>query len=157
MISKVRFEETTWGEIPHKFEAGTSPIAEAVGLGAAIDYLNEIGIEAIEAHEQELAAVALERLGEIPGVVLYGPPADRRAGIVSFNVEGIHPHDVAQVLDSEGVAIRAGHHCSSRDDAARRRGHEPRELLPLHGARGDRPAGRRHQQSTPYPRIRGDG
>ncbi len=111
MISKVRFEETTWGEIPHKFEAGTSPIAEAVGLGAAIDYLNEIGIEAIEAHEQELAAVALERLGEIPGVVLYGPPAERRAGIVSFNVDGIHPHDVAQVLDSEGVAIRAGHHC----------------------------------------------
>ena len=111
MISKVRFEGTTWGEIPHKFEAGTSPIAEAVGLGAAIDYLNDIGIEAIEAHEQELAAVALERLGEIPGVVLYGPPADRRAGIVSFNVEGIHPHDVAQVLDSEGVAIRAGHHC----------------------------------------------
>jgi cysteine desulfurase/selenocysteine lyase len=111
MISKVRFEETTWGEIPHKFEAGTSPIAEAVGLGAAIDYLNEIGIEAIEAHEQELAALALERLGEVPGVVLYGPPADRRAGIVSFNVEGIHPHDVAQVLDSEGVAIRAGHHC----------------------------------------------
>jgi cysteine desulfurase/selenocysteine lyase len=111
MISKVRFEETTWGEIPHKFEAGTSPIAEAVGLGAAIDYLNDIGIEAIEAHEQELAAVALQRLGEIPGVVLYGPPADRRAGIVSFNVEGIHPHDVAQVLDSEGVAIRAGHHC----------------------------------------------
>ena len=111
MISKVRFEETTWGEIPHKFEAGTSPIAEAVGLGAAIDYLNGVGIEAIEAHEQELAAVALERLGEIPGVVLYGPPAERRAGIVSFNVEGIHPHDVAQVLDSEGVAIRAGHHC----------------------------------------------
>jgi cysteine desulfurase / selenocysteine lyase len=111
MISKVRFEETTWGEIPHKFEAGTSPIAEAVGLGAAIDYLTEIGIEAIEAHEQELAAIALERLAEIPGVLLYGPPADRRAGIVSFNVEGIHPHDVAQVLDSEGVAIRAGHHC----------------------------------------------
>ena len=111
MISKVRFEETTWGEIPHKFEAGTSPIAEAVGLGAAIDYLNEIGLDAIEAHEQEPAAVALERLGEIPGIVLYGPPADRRAGIVSFNVEGIHPHDVAQVLDSEGVAIRAGHHC----------------------------------------------
>ena len=111
MISKVRFEQTTWGEVPHKFEAGTMPIAEAVGLGAAIDYLTAIGIEAIEAHEQELAAVALERLGEIPGVVLYGPPADRRAGIVSFNVEGIHPHDVAQVLDSEGVAIRAGHHC----------------------------------------------
>jgi cysteine desulfurase / selenocysteine lyase len=111
MISKVRYETTTWGELPHKFEAGTSPIAEAVGLGAAIDYLNEVGIEAIEAHEQELAAVAIERLGEIEGVKLYGPPPDRRAGIVSFNVEGIHPHDVAQVLDSEGVAIRAGHHC----------------------------------------------
>jgi len=111
MISKVRYETTTWGELPHKFEAGTSPIAEAVGLGAAIDYLNEVGIEAIEAHEQELAAVALERLGEIDGVTLYGPPPERRAGIVSFNVEGIHPHDVAQVLDSEGVAIRAGHHC----------------------------------------------
>ena len=90
--------------------AGTSPIAEAVGLGAAID-TNEVRIEAIEAHEQELAAVAIERLGEIEGVKLYGPPPERRAGIVSFNVEGIHPHDVAQVLDSEGVAIRAGHHC----------------------------------------------
>jgi cysteine desulfurase / selenocysteine lyase len=111
MIRKVGYEATSWGELPHKFEAGTAPMAEAVGLGAAIDYLNGVGIEAIEAHEQELAAVALERLGEIPGVVLYGPPADRRAGIVSFNVEGIHPHDVAQVLDSEGVAIRAGHHC----------------------------------------------
>jgi cysteine desulfurase/selenocysteine lyase len=111
MISKVRYETTTWGELPHKFEAGTSPIAEAVGLGAAIDYLNEVGIEAIETHEQELAAVAIERLGEIEGVKLYGPPPDRRAGIVSFNLEGIHPHDVAQVLDSEGVAIRAGHHC----------------------------------------------
>jgi cysteine desulfurase / selenocysteine lyase len=111
MIRKVRFEETTWGDLPHKFEAGTSPIAEAVGLGAAIDYLDAIGIEAIEAYEQELAATALERLAEVPGVKLYGPSADRRAGIVSFNVEGIHPHDVAQVLDSEGVAIRAGHHC----------------------------------------------
>jgi cysteine desulfurase/selenocysteine lyase len=111
MIRKVRFEETTWGDLPHKFEAGTSPIAEAVGLGAAIDYLTAVGVEAIEAYEQELAAMALERLGEVPGVTLYGPPPDRRAGIVSFNLEGIHPHDVAQVLDSEGVAIRAGHHC----------------------------------------------
>jgi cysteine desulfurase / selenocysteine lyase len=111
MIRKVRFEETTWGDLPHKFEAGTSPIAEAVGLGAAIDYLTAIGVEAIEAYEQELAASALERLSEVPGITLYGPPPDRRAGIVSFNVDGIHPHDVAQVLDSEGVAIRAGHHC----------------------------------------------
>jgi cysteine desulfurase / selenocysteine lyase len=111
MISKVRFEETTWGELPHKFEAGTSPIAEAVGFGAAIDYLNEIGVAAIERHEQELAAYALDRLAEVPGITLYGPPPDRRAGIVSFNLGEIHPHDVAQILDSEGIAIRAGHHC----------------------------------------------
>jgi cysteine desulfurase / selenocysteine lyase len=111
MIRKVRFEGTTWGDLPHKFEAGTSPIAEAVAFGAAVDYLGEIGLDAIEEHEQGLAATALERLGEIPGVELYGPPADRRAGIVSFNVEGVHPHDVAQILDLDGIAIRAGHHC----------------------------------------------
>jgi cysteine desulfurase/selenocysteine lyase len=111
MIRKVRLEETTWGDVPHKFEAGTSPIAEAIGLGAAIDYLEAIGLEAIEDYEQELAAYALERLAEVPGIVLYGPPPDRRAGIVSFNLGDIHPHDVAQILDSEGVAIRAGHHC----------------------------------------------
>jgi cysteine desulfurase/selenocysteine lyase len=111
MIRKVRFEGTTWGDLPHKFEAGTSPIAEAVAFGAAVDYLSEIGLDAIEEHEQALAATALERLGEIPGLELYGPPADRRAGIVSFNVEGVHPHDVAQILDLDGIAIRAGHHC----------------------------------------------
>jgi cysteine desulfurase / selenocysteine lyase len=111
MIRKVRFEETTWGELPHKFEAGTSPIAEAVGFGAAIDYLEGVGLEAIEEHERELAAYALERLGELDWLRLYGPPPERRAGIVSFNVDGIHPHDVAQILDLEGVAIRAGHHC----------------------------------------------
>src|SRR5919201_2727059 len=111
MIRSVRFEETTWGELPYKFEAGTQPIGEAVGFGAAADYLDDVGLEAIEEHEHELAAYALGRLADLPGVITYGPPADRRAGIVSFNVEGIHPHDVAQVLDSEGVAIRAGHHC----------------------------------------------
>jgi cysteine desulfurase/selenocysteine lyase len=111
MIRKVGPDRTTWGELPAKFEAGTSPMAEAVGLGAAIDYLEAVGLESIEAHEHALAAYALERLGEIPGVTLYGPPADRRAGIVSFNLDGVHPHDVAQVLDTEGVAIRAGHHC----------------------------------------------
>ena len=111
MIRRVTFAETTWGEIPHKFEAGTAPIAEAVGFGAAVDYVGGVGLEAIEEHEHELAAYALGRLGEIPGLTLYGPPADRRAGIVSFNLEGIHPHDVAQVLDMDGVAIRAGHHC----------------------------------------------
>jgi cysteine desulfurase/selenocysteine lyase len=111
MIRKVQFEETTWGDLPHKFEAGTSPIAEAVGFGAAVDYITAAGLDAIERHEHELAAYALERLRDVPGIVLYGPPPERRAGIVSFNIEGIHPHDVAQVLDWEGVAIRAGHHC----------------------------------------------
>ena len=111
MIRKVTFEETTWGEVPAKYEAGTQPIAEAVGFGAAVDYVTEVGLESIERHEHELAVYALERLADVPGIKLYGPPADRRAGIVSFNLGEIHPHDVAQVLDLEGVAIRAGHHC----------------------------------------------
>jgi len=111
MINSVRLEKTTWGELPHKFEAGTAPMAEAVGLGAAIDYLEAVGLEAIEAHEHELAAYALGRLAEVPDIKLYGPPADRRAGIVSFNLGDVHPHDVAQILDLQGVAIRAGHHC----------------------------------------------
>ncbi len=111
MIRSVHAAQTTWGELPHKFEAGTAPMAEAVGFGAAIDYLQALGFDAIEQHEHELAAYALERLAELPWVTSYGPPAERRAGIVSFNVEGVHPHDVAQILDYEGVAIRAGHHC----------------------------------------------
>jgi cysteine desulfurase/selenocysteine lyase len=111
MINSVRVDKTTWGELPHKFEAGTSPIAEAYGLGLAIDYLEEVGLDAIEAHEHELAAYALGRLADVPGITLYGPPAERRAGIVSFNLADIHPHDVAQILDLQGVAIRAGHHC----------------------------------------------
>ncbi len=86
-------------------------MAEAVGLGAAIDYLEEVGLDAIEQHEHELVAYALDKLAEIPGVTTWGPPADKRAGIVSFDVEGVHPHDVAQILDLDGVAIRAGHHC----------------------------------------------
>ncbi len=111
MISSVRADKTTWGELPHKFEAGTAPMAEAVGLGAAIDYLEAIGLDKIHAHEQELTEYALGKLSEVPGITLYGPPPDRRAGIVSFNLDGIHPHDVAQILDLSGVAIRAGHHC----------------------------------------------
>jgi cysteine desulfurase/selenocysteine lyase len=111
MIRSVRAEETTWGELPYKFEAGTMPIAEVVGFGTAMDYVSAVGVEAIADYESELAAYALGQLAEIGGVITYGPPPERRAGIVSFNVEGIHPHDVAQVLDSEGVAIRAGHHC----------------------------------------------
>ena len=111
MIRKVTVEETSWNDLPYKFEAGTPPIGEAVGMGAAIDYLTGIGMEAIEEHEHALAAYALERLADVPGVHVFGPPAERRAGIVSFEVEGVHPHDVAQILDWEGVAIRAGHHC----------------------------------------------
>jgi cysteine desulfurase/selenocysteine lyase len=112
MIRTVDVEKTTWGQLPHKFEAGTGPIAEAVGFGAAIDYLNAVGLDAIERHEHELTEYALERLGELDWVETYGPPADRRAGIVSFNVAGVHPHDVCQILDWEGVAIRGGHHCT---------------------------------------------
>ena len=111
MIRKVTVEETSWNELPYKFEAGTPPIGEAVAMGAAIDYLSEIGIEAIEEHEHALTAYALERLAELPWVHVFGPPAERRGGIISFDVKGIHPHDVAQILDWEGVEIRAGHHC----------------------------------------------
>ena len=111
MIRSVGDETTTWGALPHKFEAGTAPMAEAVGFGAAIDYLTEIGFDAIEQHEHRLVARALSVLDELPWVTTYGPPPERRAGIVSFNVEGVHPHDVAQILDLEAVAIRAGHHC----------------------------------------------
>lgn len=111
MIRAVGPDETTWGDLPHKFEAGTAPMAEAVGFGAAIDYLEDIGFDAIERHEHELAAYALELLDELPWVISYGPSVEHRAGIVSFNVDGVHPHDVAQILDFEGVAIRAGHHC----------------------------------------------
>jgi cysteine desulfurase/selenocysteine lyase len=112
MIRSVKLDRTTWNELPYKFEAGTPAIAEAVGFGAAVDYLTEIGLESIEEHEHELLTYALDRLGEIEGVVCYGPPPERRAGIISFNVGNIHPHDVAQVLDWEGIAVRAGHHCT---------------------------------------------
>ena len=110
MIRSVTLERTTWNELPHKFEAGTPPIAQAVGLGAAIDYLQEIGLEAIERHEAELTEYALARLADVRGVRIFGPPADRRGGIISFTLEGVHPHDVAQILGWEGVAVRAGHH-----------------------------------------------
>ena len=111
MIRSVKLEETTWGELPYKFEAGTQPIAEAVGFGAAVDYLNDVGLHAIEEHERELLVYALDRMTDVPGLVAYGPQPERRAGILSFNLDGVHPHDVAQILDMDGVAIRAGHHC----------------------------------------------
>lgn len=112
MIRRVSVERTTWNEIPHRFEAGTAPIAEAVGLAAALDYVSEIGLDAIERHEAELTEYALGRLAEVSGLRVFGPPADRRVGIVSFELEGVHPHDVAQIVDADGVAVRAGHHCN---------------------------------------------
>jgi cysteine desulfurase/selenocysteine lyase len=111
MIRSVKLEETTWGQLPYKFEAGTQPIAEAVGFGAAVDYVTDVGMDAIEEHERELLVYALEQLADVPGFTGYGPAPERRAGIISFNIDGVHPHDVAQVLDMDGVAIRAGHHC----------------------------------------------
>ncbi|MBA3383243.1 MAG: cysteine desulfurase [Actinobacteria bacterium] len=112
MIHKVDLDKTTWNELPYKFEAGTPAIAEAVGFGAAVDYLNEIGLDAIEQHEHELAAYAIDKMSEIDGIRIFGPPPDRRAGIVSFDIPGIHPHDAAQILDWDGIAVRAGHHCT---------------------------------------------
>ena len=113
MIDFVGLQESTWKELPWKFEAGTPIIAGAIGLGAAIDFLNEIGLENIEAHEHKLAAYAMEKLGAIEGLTIYGPKnPEARAGVITFNLEDVHPHDVATVLDSEGIAIRAGHHCA---------------------------------------------
>jgi cysteine desulfurase/selenocysteine lyase len=113
MISDVWIDHATWNEIPYKFEAGTPPFAQAIGLGAAIDYLGEIGIKAIRDHELELVGYAMERLSEVPDLKIYGPkdPQDK-GGVVSFNLGEFHAHDVGTILDSRGVAIRAGHHCA---------------------------------------------
>jgi cysteine desulfurase/selenocysteine lyase len=111
MISVVTLEETTWDEIPHKFEAGTPDIAGAAGLGAAVDYLEGIGMEAIFRHGAELTEYADEALSEVPGLTRYGRPGPQQMGILSFNLKGVHPHDVGTILDRSGVAVRAGHHC----------------------------------------------
>lgn len=113
MISYVGFDTIRWNEVPLKFEAGTPAFVEAIGLGAAVDYLSQLGMEAVRAHEHEITSYALERVAEIPGVTIYGPTdASVRGGVVTFNVDKIHPHDLATLLDQEGVAIRAGHHCA---------------------------------------------
>ncbi len=117
MIKSVHLRDSEWNEIPHKFEAGTPNIAQAIGLGAAIDYLNDAGMDNVRAHEQGMAAYAMERLGTVPNLRIYGPPAAERGGVVTFNLirDGellIHPHDLASILDREGIAIRAGHHCA---------------------------------------------
>ena len=113
MIREVHLRRSDFNEIPWKFEAGTPDAAAAIGLGVAADYLGGLGMDPVREHERELVAYALETLErDVPGIELYGPPADQRGGVVPFNVPGIHPHDVAQVLDRSGVAVRAGHHCT---------------------------------------------
>jgi cysteine desulfurase/selenocysteine lyase len=113
MISRVTVEKTEWNELPWKFEAGTSSYVDAIGLGAAVDYLEAVGVAKIHEHELSLVAYLLPRLSEIDGITLYGPKTlDDRVGVVSFNIEGIHPHDVATIFDREGVCVRAGHHCN---------------------------------------------
>jgi cysteine desulfurase / selenocysteine lyase len=113
MIETVTMAKSTYAGIPHKFEAGTPPIVQAIGLGAAVDYLSSVGMEAIQTHEQAITAYALQQLQEIDGLTILGPtePVDR-GGAISFELDGVHPHDVSQVLDSLGVAVRAGHHCA---------------------------------------------
>jgi cysteine desulfurase/selenocysteine lyase len=112
MIKTVHLRSFSANDIPHKFEAGTPAIAEAVGFGAALEYLNRIGMAEVAAHEQELIAYALERLEEIPGVLVLGPAAEKKGGVAAFTLDEVHPHDVAQILDTQGVAVRAGHHCA---------------------------------------------
>ena len=112
MIKEVKLRSFRPTTIPSKFEAGTPAIAELVGFGAAVDYLSSIGMEEISAHEHEMIEYALERLEEIPGLKIFGPTADKKGGVASFTFDGVHPHDVAQILDRDGIAVRAGHHCA---------------------------------------------
>jgi cysteine desulfurase/selenocysteine lyase len=112
MIRRVTFDGSSWNDLPWKFEAGTPKIAEAIGLGAAVEYLDKVGLEEIHAHEQMLTGYALEALSDVPGLHLLGPPAAQRGGLVAFTLDGVHPHDVAELLDKDGVALRAGHHCA---------------------------------------------
>jgi cysteine desulfurase/selenocysteine lyase len=112
MIRKVTLETTTWADAPAKFEAGTPSVGDAIAFGVALDYLTELGLENVWAHEHALVTYALERLAEVPGIDIHGPGADGdRAGVVSFSVGEIHPHDVAAILDEQNIAVRAGHHC----------------------------------------------
>ncbi|NOH02336.1 MAG: cysteine desulfurase [Chloroflexi bacterium] len=112
MIKEVKLRSFRPNTLPHKYEAGTPAIAEAVGFGAAVDYLSGIGMEKIAAHEHQITEYALDRLVEIPGVKVFGPSADKKGGVAAFTLDGVHPHDVAQILDKDGIAVRAGHHCA---------------------------------------------
>ena len=139
MIETVTMERSTYAPVPHKFEAGTPPIVEAVGLGAAVDYLTELGMDAVHTHEQAVTAYALEGLATIPGLTVLGPlDATQRGGAISFEIPGVHPHDVATVLDTRGIAVRAGH----RACAVRRAELDAHVVLPLHDAGRDRRARR---------------
>ncbi len=112
MIKTVRVEGTTYHDLPWKFEAGTQAIAEVIGLGAAVDYLSALGMDAVQAHEREITEYAYEALSDVDGLTVYGPPPSRRAGVISFALEGIHPHDLATIADRDQVCLRAGHHCA---------------------------------------------
>jgi cysteine desulfurase/selenocysteine lyase len=112
MIKRVFLRSFVPNELPHKFEAGTPAIAEAFGFEAAVDYLQSVGMDRIALHEQDIVSYALERLEEVPGLKVFGPPAEQRGGVASFTLDGIHPHDISQILDEDGIAIRAGHHCA---------------------------------------------
>ncbi|MCZ6872754.1 MAG: cysteine desulfurase [bacterium] len=112
MIREVTFEGATWNDLPWKFEAGTSPIAQGVGLGAAVDYLENLGMDAIHHHQQTLVSYAMDQMQQVQDLEIYGPAAHERGGVISFNLEGIHPHDMASILDQQGIAIRGGHHCA---------------------------------------------
>ncbi|MGE3539993.1 MAG: aminotransferase class V-fold PLP-dependent enzyme [Candidatus Tectimicrobiota bacterium] len=112
MIREVTFEGARWNDLPWKFEAGTPAIAQGIGLAAAVAYLQRLGMETVQAHEQELVQYAMTQLRQVPGLELYGPEAHERGGVISFNLAALHPHDVASILDQHGIAIRAGHHCA---------------------------------------------
>ncbi|MBM4411037.1 MAG: cysteine desulfurase [Chloroflexi bacterium] len=113
MILTVSMERSTWADVPAKFEAGTPNVGDAIALGAAVDYLSALGMDAVRRHEREITDYALRRLADVPGVTIFGvPDAERRGGVISFELDGVHPHDIGQVLDTKGVAIRTGHHCA---------------------------------------------
>jgi cysteine desulfurase/selenocysteine lyase len=113
MIKRVKLHEASWNDLPWKFEAGTPSVAEGIGLGAAVDYLENLGMDQVRTHERTLVDYALEKLQEIPGIVLYGPhDPELHGGAISFTIPGIHPHDLATLVDRDGIAVRAGHHCT---------------------------------------------
>jgi cysteine desulfurase/selenocysteine lyase len=138
MVKRVTKERTTWADLPHKFEAGTSAIAEGVGLGAAVDFIGAIGMDDIRAHERDLVAYALEQMAEVPGITLHGPrDADRRGAVISFVLEHAHPHDIGEILGREGVCVRAGHHCAQVLMARLGVGATARASFAIHNTRED--------------------